>query len=140
MSDSNCIWSDCRNPPHAEMPICFAHAYLVHREVDELLVDTKPPAPKTHLVYYLAISPNTVKIGTTTDLIGRMRGLRTDVQYVLAVEPGGRDVERQRHVQFAADRIGRREDFRVSEALQMHISQLADVAKAERATRDKARR
>lgn len=111
------------------MPICFVHAYLVHREVDELLHEEPQTVEKTSVVYYLAVGPNTVKIGTTTDLAARMRSLRTDMQYVLAVEPGGRDVERERHEQFAASRIGRREDFRVTDALQQHINQLMDAPK-----------
>lgn len=108
------------------MPICFVHAYLVHREVDAILThDNAPKPPKRDpVVYYLALSPTTVKIGTTTNLTARMRALRTDTQYVLAVEPGGRDVERMRHQQFSADRLSRREDFRASEALQQHIADL----------------
>ena len=40
--------------------------------------------PGRTFVYYLALSPTTVKIGTTGDLLARMRGLRTSIQYVLA--------------------------------------------------------
>lgn len=106
------------------MPICFVHAYLVHRQIDDLLAEEQTEPERTHVVYYLAMSPNTVKIGTTGDIKGRMRGLRTDIQYVLAVEPGDHTVEHQRHKEFSSDRIGRREDFRVSPELQQHIEQL----------------
>lgn len=106
------------------MPICFVHAYLVHRQIDDQLAEEQTEPERTHVVYYLAMSPNTVKIGTTGDIKGRMRGLRTDIQYVLAVEPGDHTVEHQRHKEFGPDRIGRREDFRVSPELQQHIEQL----------------
>ncbi|HVX56250.1 MAG TPA: GIY-YIG nuclease family protein [Candidatus Saccharimonadales bacterium] len=106
------------------MPICFVHAYQVHRQIDDLLTDEVSEPERTHVVYYLAISPTTVKIGTTGDIKGRMRGLRTDLQYVLAVEPGDYTVEHQRHKEFSQDRIGRREDFRVSPELEHHIKQL----------------
>lgn len=125
MQESNCAWTGCPNPPHEQMPICFVHAYKVHRTIDDLLSEDPPAKPSNPpVVYYLALSPTTVKIGTTTDLAMRVRSLRTNLQYVLAVEPGGRDVERARHEQFAADRISRREDFRVSEALEKHINAL----------------
>ncbi|NKW61731.1 hypothetical protein GS931_17445 [Rhodococcus hoagii] len=84
-----CNWGDCLNPAHDEWPICFAHAYFVEREVSVMLqpeaapADVKPPA----LVYYLMLGPNTVKIGTTTNLSRRLSQLRSDPQYVLAVEP-----------------------------------------------------
>ncbi|NKR90300.1 hypothetical protein GS885_02390 [Rhodococcus hoagii] len=123
-----CNWGDCLNPAHDEWPICFAHAYFVEREVSVMLqpeaapADVKPPA----LVYYLMLGPNTVKIGTTTNLSRRLSQLRSDPQYVLAVEPGGHDVEAQRHRQFHLDRIGRKEDFRVSAELEQHIRQLRD--------------
>lgn len=104
---------------------CFVHAWMVHRQIDELLTENPPTRPAGQpLVYYLALSPTTVKIGTTTNLPQRLTALRSEMQYVLAVEPGGRDVERMRHQQFAAERIGRREDFRVSDALQDHIASL----------------
>lgn len=127
----DCLWDGCRNPSHDGLPICFVHAYLVHRQIDDLLTEN-PPAKSSDepLVYYLALSPTTVKIGTTTNLPQRLTALRTEMQYVLAVEPGGRDVERMRHQQFAAERIGRREDFRVSDALQAHIASLISPQKA----------
>jgi hypothetical protein len=124
MAGDTCVWADCINPRHPEMPICFVHAYLVHRTVDDILSEDQPEPYRTHVVYYLALSPTTVKIGTTGDLLARMRGLRTSIQYVLAVEAGDRTVERQRHEQFAAERITRREDFRVSPRLERHIQSI----------------
>lgn len=86
-----------------------------------------PPRPDPRAyVYYLMVGPNTVKIGTTTQLQERIRQLRTELQYVVAIERGGRDVERQRHLEYATERIGRKEDFIVSERLQAHIEKLAE--------------
>ena len=62
--------------------------------------------------------PRTVKIGTTIDLPARMRTLRTDIQYIVAIERGSMELERSRHRQFAEERINiRKEDFRLSDRL-----------------------
>lgn len=77
------------------------------------------------VVYYLRLGPFVVKIGTTTNLHQRVRQLRSEMQYVMATEPGGRDLEHKRHVQFAEERINRRrEDFSLSSRLQEHIDLL----------------
>ncbi len=68
---------------------------------------TLPP-----LVYYLRTAPDRVKIGFTTDLPRRLREFRSDESYLLAVEPGGRDVERRRHFELGKWRLhAQREDF-----------------------------
>ncbi|MDR6867669.1 hypothetical protein J2Y69_002273 [Microbacterium resistens] len=54
------------------------------------------------VVYYLAFGSR-VKIGTTTDLPGRMQALPHDE--LLAFEFGSYDVERSRHQQFAHARV-----------------------------------
>lgn len=77
------------------------------------------------MVYYLVLSPVTVKIGTTINLRQRMSALRTEMQYVIALEPGGRELERKRHLQFKDERRGHREDFTLSDALKRHIDELA---------------
>lgn len=64
------------------------------------------------LVYYLRTAPDRVKIGFTTDLPRRLRESRSDESYLLAVEPGGRDVERRRHFELGKWRLhAQREDF-----------------------------
>ncbi|UTN93588.1 hypothetical protein SEA_OREGANO_75 [Gordonia phage Oregano] len=103
--------------------------------------ETQAPEQKTPVVYYLMVGPATVKIGTSTDLIRRIATLRTDMQYIVAVE-------RQRHREFRTERITRREDFRLTERLRSHIEHLqtntySDEMIAmyqERATRQRARR
>lgn len=119
-----CIWPGCRKPKYAEMPICFEHAYVVHRHIDAVLlegIDAMPKKQKSQLVYYLMVGPQTVKIGTTGDLLQRIGQLRTDLQYIVAVEQGTFELEAERHRQFDAERVGKREDFIISDRLTNHI-------------------
>lgn len=75
-------------------------------------------------VYYARIG-DYIKIGYTTRLRNRLATLRVDE--LLAIEPGGAQLERARHQEFIADRIDlRRENFRPSEALIAHIEALRD--------------
>lgn len=56
-----------------------------------------------HLVYYARLGHNHIKIGTTYDLTRRMAELRVvNESNLLAAEPGGFDVEQQRHEQFGS--------------------------------------
>lgn len=74
------------------------------------------------VVYYVRRG-NLVKIGTTVSLQDRMNVLMPDE--ILAVEPGGAEVERQRHREFAALRVKpRSEYFYPGRALQQHISRV----------------
>ncbi|MCF6376914.1 GIY-YIG nuclease family protein [Nocardioides KLBMP 9356] len=71
------------------------------------------------LVYYARIG-NYIKIGYSTHLHDRLRSLRADE--LLAIEPGGYELEQERHRQFGADRIDeRRENFRGSDDLLRHV-------------------
>jgi len=81
--------------------------------------------PPVDVVYYVRLKPDQIKIGTTAYLAHRMRALRVARdEDILAAEPGGRDVEKQRHRQFADLRINAyREDFRSGEELMAHIEQ-----------------
>lgn len=74
------------------------------------------------LVYYVRIG-GYIKIGFSARLKNRLVSLRADS--LLAVEPGGPELERERHREFAAERIDlRRENFRPSERLEAHIAHL----------------
>ncbi len=78
-----------------------------------------PPAPG-EVVYYMRIG-NRVKIGWSTNLPGRLATINPEE--LLAVEPGGLAVERQRHRQFAHLRT-HGEWFQLTEALTEHIGSL----------------
>lgn len=60
------------------------------------------------VVYYVRRG-QFIKIGTTMQFSKRMGALRPDE--ILAVEPGSYDLERERHVQFAATRCDSRSEY-----------------------------
>jgi hypothetical protein len=86
------------------------------------VVDGDLPTPRVDVVYYIRFDDR-IKIGTTAN--PRQRLARLWHQDVLAFEQGDRLVERRRHDQFAADRLGRSEWFSPSAALEDHIAALA---------------
>lgn len=74
------------------------------------------------VVYYVRRS-HLIKIGTTTNLHDRMHVLMPDE--ILAVEPGGRELEKERHQQFADLRIGKlSEHFYPGRELKEHIAKV----------------
>jgi hypothetical protein len=78
---------------------------------------------ETEVVYYLRFGDR-VKIGTTTSLTTRLADIPHDE--VLATEPGGHQLERQRHRQFEhlQIRMGtHREWFRLTPELAEHIAE-----------------
>ncbi len=96
-------------PDGAPVTLCLKHmirAYLFVR--DRLTV--VPPMDRacerakfdTKVVYYVRFGDR-VKIGTTADLVTRLQGIPHDE--VLAVEPGGVELERGRHNEFAEHHI-----------------------------------
>lgn len=132
-AEAVCLLRGCSTKTFAGLPVCFPHGIYISSHMDDALaamgalpVPEPPmdPPPVTEWVYYLMVAPSTVKIGTTRAFAQRINGLRTEVQYVVAIERGGRDVERKRHQQFACDRIGRRENFKLSDRLKQHIESL----------------
>jgi hypothetical protein len=132
-----CEWFGCHHDRYVHLPLCFDHASFIHGQMASLQRDKlaelskiayppalEPPDEPQRLVYYLILSPTSVKIGTTGNLKLRLSQLRTDLQYVVAVEWGGRELERQRHLEFATERYGLREDFLLSDRLKAHIESL----------------
>lgn len=78
----------------------------------------------TGLVYYIRINGQ-VKIGYTANLKQRSRAYPPGSE-LLAVEPGTRDTERERHIQFSRFRARGREWFIESPELAAHIAALAE--------------
>lgn len=130
-----CCLPDCRKtlPVTRELPVCrdcgikIALAHLSDAaKYDVVLAERNRQAEaraearrtgkgRDSVVYYVRLSDDRIKIGFTSRLRERMGALRVHPSDLLAVEPGGRDVERERHAQFAKDRISARfEDFRPS--------------------------
>lgn len=77
------------------------------------------------VVYYIDMGNDKIKIGRSARLAGRLETLYREVSDVLAVEIGGAKTEAYRHKQFAADRIGKTENFTASTALKRHVTALA---------------
>jgi Meiotically up-regulated gene 113 len=82
------------------------------------------PVPES-VVYYLthADRPGLVKIGRTTRLNGRINQLGGKKVTVIATEPGGPELERERHRQFAAMRA-EGEWFHFAAAILLHVHSL----------------
>ncbi|MFJ5785342.1 GIY-YIG nuclease family protein [Streptomyces hydrogenans] len=86
---------------------------------DEMASRCRTAPSKAEVVYYIRRS-ELVKIGTTTDPVKRMKSLMPDE--ILAFEPGGKELEQQRHRQFNPERVARKSEyFRLSPRLQQHI-------------------
>lgn len=127
-----CCWPLCVYPTIFGSELCFLHLSLAAK----ILEENRRPSPvptaeqraavyaEQSLVYYVAQRDDTVKIGTTVNLVQRLSSLRLPREAVLATEPGGRDLEQVRHKQFAAIKHGRREDFDRSPELMSHIDML----------------
>lgn len=122
-------------PSGAPVTLCGPHLIQAYQFcVDSLEIAGKSatPAPADlarpaesrvsfDVVYYVERG-NLIKIGTTSNLVRRMLELQPD--RILAVEPGGLHLERQRHRQFqdAAVLVQRgREHFHRTEPLLEHI-------------------
>lgn len=76
------------------------------------------------VVYYVRHEGATaIKIGYTGGLLLRLKNMGSNLAEVLAVEPGGPDLEQSRHEQFAVLRIIS-EYFRPGPDLLAHINEL----------------
>jgi hypothetical protein len=84
--------------------------------------DDDEPPPRVDVVYYLRHGDR-VKIGTTAN--PRQRFAAIWHEEVLAFERGDRRLERHRHEQFAADRFGGSEWFRLTSAIAEHSDVIA---------------
>lgn len=83
--------------------------------------DSDLTASAVHVVYYLRLGDR-MKIGTSGNLRQRLTAIPHDE--LVALELGNRLIERQRHTQFAADRLGKSEWFTASNAILDHAAQL----------------
>jgi len=126
-----CAIFGCHSDPMIGTYVCIHHAVEISDDVKQTYErwlgpidnDWSPPTFPP-FVYYLMLGPATVKIGTSRNVVDRIRQLRSDIQYVVALERGSYELERQRHLQFADERLGQREDFRLTDRLKAHIESL----------------
>jgi hypothetical protein len=91
------------------------------KRLDDLDQRRKQALVQQSVVYYVKVGQY-IKIGTTTNMRQRMLDLAVDA--VLATEPGGRALERQRHQEFADLRAIRNEYFWPEDRLLDHIEQV----------------
>jgi hypothetical protein len=84
--------------------------------------DADLPPVRVQVVYYLGFGDR-IKIGTSANPRARLARLRFDE--LLAFERGGREIEQERHAQFADQRFPGSEWFRSSRALTDHIGAIA---------------
>lgn len=77
------------------------------------------------VVYYVDRGDR-IKIGTSTSIVGRLKTMHALPTDLLAVEPGGYDIEHTRHEEFYEFRIEGTELFRKGPRLMAHIAELAD--------------
>lgn len=127
-----CAIHGCPDSPAVDTFVCLPHAITITGDLNRILKQYRDAHPVEDIdkpeyqgyVYYLMVGPQTVKIGTTRNLTDRVNQLRSDLQYVVALELGTYDTERQRHLEYADERIGKREEFRLSDRLKAHIETL----------------
>lgn len=119
-------------PEDAPVPLCTLHLLCAAQWIAEQepayaakLFKLAPRGPRfnvgrTQAVYYVRFRDR-IKIGTTTDLPGRMEAVIHEE--LLAIEPGGNAVERHRHLQFVQFRA-QREWFTPAPELLEHVRQV----------------
>lgn len=147
-----CSWVGCRAECVDEIELCWYHfrlaglTYINARSIfgasalaeqrqkreaaaAERRANERDPsdlARERSVVYYIRLGDH-VKIGYTTLLRDRVIQLRCSRDSVLAVEPGWREREAERHAMFAPERVGRREDFNPSRRLLGHITAMRNM-------------
>lgn len=126
-----CVFCDAPVAEDAPVDLCWAHCLEVHRHV---VVEMRPnrreaaplPSVPTSVVYYVRVGEQ-IKIGTTQQILSRRFTDLPPGRQLLAVEPGGEQVEKARHTQFALERVAvNREWFTPSARLWIHIADLRE--------------
>lgn len=148
-----CNWTGCPKVAVLPIGICLAHAQIAHRAYEwhtmsdqqrndarlaELeaerartaeLVEKGLKPPRADLVagwvYYIKVD-DTIKIGFTKDVTQRMRAY-PPTAHLLAVEPGTKATEAERHSRFHAHLEHGREWFRDNEELRTWIGKVVTV-------------
>lgn len=97
------------------------NSFEMHK--DRKALEREREAAKTlpGVVYYVRLTGDRIKIGTSRELKRRLASMRVRPADLLAVEPGDVERERERHDQFRHLRQGRLEEFTTSPELEAHI-------------------
>jgi hypothetical protein len=124
-----CQFRHCYRPEYDTCGLCYSHliqCVAAVQTMPEPIVREYAPDPigrnpmTTSVVYYVSVNGQ-VKIGTTINLRQRMQTFCLPTSALLAIEPGGREVEQRRHKQFSHLRV-ERELFEPSPQLAAHIN------------------
>lgn len=120
---------DAESMDGAPFPICARHAIRVYTVLHATLREAQGRHVRKNkgngIVYYIQMSSGNVKIGYTTNLHKRLQALSVLPEHVLATEPGGRALEKERHEQFTHLRVHEsRELFMHTPEVQEHINHL----------------
>lgn len=125
-----CCLPDCDTiiPNTSQLPVCrgcgikiaLIHQFdasmlnAVHAEQRRIEQEQEDAAESVRQrdswVYYVDLGQH-IKIGYTSNLRARLASLRAHPSELLAIEPGGRNVEKARHHMFRAIRLDAREHF-----------------------------
>lgn len=136
-------WDKIRNLPyirgrwedHALMEKRYAEAVAKQKaqiQTNQASMDAARSAAKAdptkaaNVVYYVRFEKH-IKIGTARSLKKRMAAMSLHPDSILAVEPGDRVIEKQRHAMFGAERYQRSELFEPSERLLEHIDHVRSL-------------
>lgn len=119
-----CIAAGRRRAAQLNAQVDPATQALQRQRAEEYLVQMAEQRERKSRVYYVRRADNLVKIGVSINVAERMRDL--NVWDLLVTEPGGRDLEHQRHVQFADLRV-RGEWFRYERPLIEHVISLLET-------------
>jgi hypothetical protein len=108
----------------ADVPVCTEHELALAQKFSSYVPPAEIVVESAALVYYVTWPDlEFVKIGTSTNLHHRLQGLSKPGRRarLLAVEPGGYDVEKERHRQFAYLRKRGTELFRYVDQIVGHV-------------------
>ena len=100
----------------------FDASNKIHRNWSRTPASLRQALRGLDIVYYLKTDDEHVKIGTTADIVERLRKLKADWSDVLAFELGSYDLEAERHRQFSHIRVDGCERFRLKPELVQHIT------------------
>jgi hypothetical protein len=123
---------DCGGPVPEDAPVdlCLLHLQEAYLYIRDIIEEWEPGEvnydprrhPEPSVVYYLRFGDR-IKIGTSKDVWTRIGSLPYD--RLLATEPGGYDLESERHRQFKAFRLARkREWFQDCPEIRKHVNAL----------------
>jgi hypothetical protein len=128
-----CCWPRCPKPVsdlYTEVPMCGAHAEVVHHQVEITKTPTgsidyrhhKRSQDKPGHIYYLVIDGH-IKIGYASKLQGRLTAYPPH-SMLLGHHPGTMRQELELHATFAAHRSGGNEWYEQAEQIMAHIMRI----------------